>query len=115
MTIKIAITFGQKYNPTGTDQRHPASPQITGTSYVVFDGNTWEDARTKAVDRLGNEWAFDYLLDESFAEQVERFGLVEIKLPIRCHSALPYPENCVDNGYACGSCTHWVDDQGVER
>lgn len=118
MTVRIAITFGQKYNPRGSDERHPASPRITGSSYVVFEGPTREDARGAAVERLGNEWAFDYLLDEKFSEQIEQFALVEVKLPIRCHRydpATTRTSNCIDTGYACGVCTHWVDGQGVEH
>lgn len=80
MTVRIAITFGQKYNPR-YGQRHPASSEITGTSYVVFEGDTWEDARQKAIERLGTDWAFDYLYDERFTEQIAQYGLTEVKLP----------------------------------
>ena len=81
--MKLAITFGSKYN----HEPHPASEDITGNSFLVVEGENWEEARAQAFALLGNIFAFDYPyeddegnLDPDFQRQIRMYGLTEVEL-----------------------------------
>lgn len=79
--MKIAVTFGQRFNRAGTGDIHPASPEIQGNSFVVFEGDDYMGARAAAIAALGTAWAFDYVYDDDFQQQIRDYGLVEVVLP----------------------------------
>lgn len=86
--MKLAITFGCKYDYP-SEPRHPASSEITGHSFVVFEGDSWHDTRAMALKALGTvpgyasiaNWAFDYDYEsESFQDQIRKYNLREVIL-----------------------------------
>lgn len=73
--MKVAVTFGSQYS----HETHPVDERITDKSYVVFEGATLHEARTKAFERLGTAWAFDYEW-EDFQRQITEYNLHEVVL-----------------------------------
>jgi hypothetical protein len=47
-------------------------------NYVVIPGSFYE-ARMRLVEKIGSDWAFQYPWEE-FVEQIEKYGLTEVKL-----------------------------------
>lgn len=59
MKEKFYLTFGNKYK----HQPHPSGTVINPDGYVLIQAYTYDEARAKAFEVFGPEWAFLYTED----------------------------------------------------
>lgn len=56
MKEKFCLTFGNKYK----HMPHPSGIEINPDGYIIIHAYTYDEARAKAFEIFGREWAFLY-------------------------------------------------------